>query len=111
MDLKNSPARYAETVGVPGLDLGPIRESAAWLLEGHVDYEFRTTVVREFHCAEDFLAMAEWIAGAERYFLQSFVDRETVLRPGLTAWGREDLERFADLVRPRVPSVQLRGVE
>ena len=46
MDIKNSPARYAETVGVPGLDLGPVRESAAWLLEGGVDYEFRTTVVR-----------------------------------------------------------------
>ncbi len=42
MDIKNSPARYAETAGVPGLDLGPIRESAAWLLEGRVDYEFRT---------------------------------------------------------------------
>ena len=111
MDLKNSPARYAETVGLPGLDLGPIRESAAWLLEGYVDYEFRTTVVREFHNAEDFLAMADWIAGAKRYFLQSFVDRETVLRPGLTAWGKEDLERFADLVRHKVPSVQLRGVE
>ena len=111
MDLKNSPDRYAETAGVPGLDLGPVRESAAWLLEGHVDYEFRTTVVRQFHEAEDFLAMSEWIAGAEQYFLQSFVDRESVLRPGLTPWGREDLERFADLVRPKVPSVRLRGAE
>ena len=111
MDLKNSPDRYAETAGVPGLDLDPVRESAAWLLEGHVDYEFRTTVVRQFHEAEDFLAMSEWIAGAEQYFLQSFVDRESVLRPGLTPWGREDLERFADLVRPKVPSVRLRGAE
>ena len=111
MDLKNSPGRYAETVGVPGLDLGPIRESVTWLLEGHVDYEFRTTVVRQFHNSEDFLAMAEWIAGAERYFLQSFVGRETVLQPGLTAWGREALDHFAALVRPRVPSVQLRGVD
>lgn len=46
MDIKNSPERYGETAGVPGLDLGPIRESVSWLLEGHVDYEFRTTVVR-----------------------------------------------------------------
>ena len=26
MDVKNSPERYPETVGVPGLDVGPIRE-------------------------------------------------------------------------------------
>ena len=76
-----------------------------------MDYEFRTTVVREFHDGDSFRAIGPWLRGARRYFLQSFVDRETVLRPGLTAWGREDLERFADLVRPRVPSVQLRGVE
>ena len=111
MDLKNSPDRYGETAGVADLDLGPIRESVSWLLEGHAAYEFRTTVVRQLHSAPDFLAMAEWIAGAERYFLQSFVDRESVLCPGLTPWGREELEHFADLVRPRVPSVQLRGVE
>lgn len=45
MDVKNSPERYPETVGVPGLDVGPIRESVGFLLEGLVDYEFRTTVV------------------------------------------------------------------
>lgn len=110
MDVKNSPRRYAETAGVPGLDLGPIRESITFLLEGHMDYEFRTTVVRQFHTAEDFEAIGRWIAGARRYFLQSFVDRDTVLQPGLTAWGREDLERFAAIVRPFVPAVQLRGV-
>ena len=110
MDVKNSPRRYAETAGVPGLDLGPIRESASFLLEGRVDYEFRTTVVQQFHTAEDFEAIGRWITGARRYFLQSFVDRDTVLQPGLTAWGREDLERFAAIVRPFVPAVQLRGV-
>ena len=47
MDVKNSPGRYAETAGVPGLDLRPIRESVAFLLEGTVDYEFRTTVVEQ----------------------------------------------------------------
>ena len=38
---------YPETVGVPGLDLTPVRDSVAWLLEGHVEYEFRTTAVRQ----------------------------------------------------------------
>ena len=110
MDIKNCPARYAETTGIPGLDLAPIRESVIWLLTGKVDYEFRTTVVRQLHSEEDLLAAARWIRGAQRYFLQSFVDRDTVLRPGLHPCAREELEAFAALVRPFVPAVELRGV-
>ena len=110
MDIKNSPERYGETAGVPGLDLGPIRESVSWLLEGHVDYEFRTTVVRQFHDGASFRAIGPWISGARRYFLQAFIDRDTVLRPGLSAWSREEMEGFAALVRPWVPAVELRGI-
>ena len=110
MDIKNCPARYAETTGIPGLDLAPIRESVIWLLTGKVDYEFRTTVVRQLHSEEDLLAAARWIRGAQRYFLQSFVNRDTVLLPGLSAWDKSDLEHTAARIRPLVPSVQLRGV-
>ena len=110
MSIKNSPERYGETAGVPGLDLGPIRESVSWLLEGHVDYEFRTTVVRQFHDSASFRAIGPWISGARRYFLQAFIDRDTVLRPGLSAWSREEMEGFAALVRPWVPAVELRGI-
>ena len=110
MDIKNSPERYAETAGVPGLDLAPIRESVSFLLEGTVDYEFRTTVVREFHDGDSFRAIGPWIAGAKHYFLQSFVDRDTVLMGGLHPCSEEELRVFADLVRPWVPAVTVRGV-
>ena len=110
MDIKNSPERYGETAGVPGLDLAPFRESVSLLLWGTVDYEFRTTVVREFHDADSFRAIGPWIAGARRYFLQSFVDRDSVLQAGLHPWDRETLASFGDLVRPYVEQVELRGV-
>ena len=110
MDIKNSPERYGETAGVPGLDLAPFRESVSLLLRGTVDYEFRTTVVREFHDADSFRAIGPWIAGARRYFLQSFVDRDSVLQAGLHPWDRETLASFGDLVRPYVEQVELRGV-
>lgn len=108
MDIKNSPARYPETAGVSGLDLAPIRESVSWLLEGHVDYEFRTTVVRQFHDAASFAAIGPWIAGARRYYLQTFTPRDTVLRPGLTAWDGETMEKFAAQMRAYVPHVEVR---
>ena len=109
MDIKNSPDRYAETCG--GVDLlGPVKRSAALLMAGAVDYEFRTTVVRQFHDSASFRAIGPWISGARRYFLQAFIDRDTVLRPGLSAWSREEMEGFAALVRPWVPAVELRGI-
>ena len=99
MDIKNSPERYGETAGRSGLDLAPFRESVSFLLSGAVDYEFRTTVVRELHDGDSFRAIGPWLAGARRYYLQSFVDRDTVLRAGLHPWDRESLEAFAGLVR------------
>ena len=111
MDIKNSPDRYPETAGVPGLDVEPYRESAALLLEGRVDYEFRTTVVRELHDEDSFRAIGPWLKGARRYFLQAFVDRDTVLSPGLHPCSQEEMEGFAALVRPFIPQVELRGVD
>jgi len=110
MDIKNSPERYGETAGVKGLDLAPIRESVSFLLSGPVDYEFRTTVVKQLHNEESFRGIGPWIAGAKRYFLQSFVDRESVLKAGLSACTQEELEEFSSIVRPWVTDVFLRGI-
>ena len=85
------------------------RESVSFLLSGAVDYEFRTTVVRELHDGDSFRDIGPWLSGARRYYLQRFVDRDTVLRAGLHPWERESLEGFAALVRPWVEQVELRG--
>ena len=72
MDIKAPPEKYAAVTGVPGLDLAPIRESAAYLMICGIDYEFRTTAVRPLHEPADFASIGEWIKG-----------REGVLHPGL----------------------------
>ena len=46
MDVKNSPEKYALTVGLETLDMEPVEESIRFLLGGTVDYEFRTTVAK-----------------------------------------------------------------
>ena len=79
MDVKNSPKQYGRTVGIEPLDLTPIQESIRFLLSDVVPYEFRTTVVREFHTAGDLVELAKWIHGAEHYYLQSFKDSGDVL--------------------------------
>jgi pyruvate formate lyase activating enzyme len=111
MDVENAPARYAETVGLPAFDLGPVRDSVALLRELAPDYEFRTTAVAELHDDKSFPAIGELIAGARRWFLQPFTDRDSVPFSGLHAPGRADLEHWLGLVRPFVQEAALRGLD
>ena len=111
MDIKNSPERYAETAGMNDIDIGPIRESVSMLLENTIDYEFRTTTVAELHNDDSFEKIGRWINGARRYYLQRFTDRETVPFQGLHSPTEEQMKHWADIVRPYVPAVELRGVD
>ncbi len=102
--------------------LANIKESVRFLMEdtrsntdssafrSDFDFEFRTTVVKQLHSAAAFEEIAGWIAGAPHYFLQSYEDSDGVLTPGLSACTKEELEAFADIVRDRIPAVELRGV-
>lgn len=109
MDVKNSPARYAETCGLDDMDLTPVYRSIDLLRGGSADYEFRTTVTQELHDDASFAAIGPMIEGAKRYFLQPFKDRDTVMFAGFHAPDGEALRRWAELVRPFVSSVELRG--
>ena len=57
MDIKNSPEKYARTSGLDSIDLSLITRSISLLMNSNTDYEFRTTVVKEFHEADDFRKM------------------------------------------------------
>ncbi len=110
MDIKNSPRRYAETIGKERYDLSKVEKSIALLLTGKVDYEFRTTVVAQLHDEESFREIGKWIQGAKRYFLQCFAPRDSVLQPGLDAPSEADIHRYAEIARFYVPETGVRGV-
>ena len=111
MDIKNSPARYAETVGVPGFDVKKIEESLALLRASGVPFELRTTVVAELHDETSIQDIGAWIAGDQKYFLQSFTDSEYVLDHTLSACNKELLEEYRILLMKYVDTVELRGVD
>ena len=69
MDIKAPLEKYAQVSGV-ALDVEPIKESIALLLEGRVEYEFRTTVDRDLLDEEDLLSIGKAIRGARKYYLQ-----------------------------------------
>ena len=110
MDIKNSKQRYCETVGLEELDLCKVEESVDFLKENRIDYEFRTTVVAEYHDDESFEEIGKWIGGAKRYFLQRFEDSEYVLKKGLHSPEEQELTRYRDIAKKYIEQVEIRGV-
>ena len=112
VDIKNSPALYAKTVGLERFDLSGVERTKDYLLSGGVEYEFRTTVVKGLHTKESLIEAAEWIRGAKEYYLQQFKDSGALIDgAGLGAFDAEEMHALAEAVRPVVPAVQLRGVD
>ena len=110
MDLKNSKEKYAQTIGVEAFDIRPVEESVEFLLEGHITYAFRTTVVREFHQKADFEQMGLWIRGARQYYLQQFKDSGGVIRKGLHAYDEKVLNQAQEIMAQYVQKVEIRGI-
>lgn len=110
MDIKNCLPKYPLTVGRRDFDAAAVEESVSLLREGRVDYEFRTTVVREFHTPDDLRAIGSWLEGAPRYFLQTFVDSGGLIADGLHGFTPAEMRELAALVRPYFGSVGVRGI-
>ena len=111
MDIKNSPEKYAMTIGLENYDLSEIEKSKNFLLENHVDYEFRTTIVREFHEPEDLRKIGEWIRGAKHYYLQNFEDHGTCIQAGLGEVDLHTLETMKRIAGEYVEHIEIRGIK
>ena len=110
MDIKNSPEKYAQTAGITQVDMNKINESVELLKSNVVDYEFRTTVMKELHEKEDFERISEWLAGSKRYFLQTYKETELVICPGFSSYSKDELEKFVQIARQTIAQVEIRGV-
>ena len=109
MDIKNSPEKYALTSGVKNWE--KVRESVSFLLQGQIDYEFRTTVTGNLHEKSDFVSIGEWLVGAKRYFLQAFKDSGMILAGNAADFAVSDaqLAEFLAAVKKFVPTAEIRG--
>lgn len=103
MDIKAPLAHYSRSVGA-AVNTDAIQESVAFLREGMVDYEFRTTVVRSQLTPEDIMQIGKEIQGARRYYLQQFNPLKT-LHPSFhtkLAYSRVQLDDMAGALSPYV---------
>lgn len=111
MDIKNSRENYNRSAGVENLDLGKICDSVEYLKSGVVDYEFRTTVVKELNDKKSFYDIAEWLAGAKKYYLQAFKDSGDLITDTLSGLSKAEMEELLPILRKKIVKVEIRGID
>ena len=115
MDIKSCPDRYGEATGRNDIEIINIENSIKLLMEDKVEYEFRTTVVEQLHDSICMLNIGKWINSLvpdkkpATLFLQSFVDRDTVLFSGLSSPNESDMQKYAQILSPFFGKVTIRN--
>ncbi|MEG2014765.1 MAG: anaerobic ribonucleoside-triphosphate reductase activating protein [Clostridia bacterium] len=110
MDIKNSPENYAKIIGFDTFDIAKVKRSVDILLQGKVDYEFRTTLVKQFHTEKDFVSIGKFVVGAKRYFLQKFADSGDCIENNLEEVPKQQATKLKDiLIDSGIADAQLRG--
>ncbi len=109
MDIKNSLNKYSLTSGVAKINIQNILNSIELLKKGKVDYEFRTTIINEFHTLQDIIEIIK-LVGNSKYYLQNFKNSEYVLDKTLTSFTEEKLVLWNEILK-EYPNVYIRGIE
>ena len=114
MDIKAAPSRYQEVSGCKGIDISPYMESAGYIMNCGIEYEFRTTLVKGLHTSYDMEEIGRWITNAKAYVLQSYKESEGVISvlengPGhFSSFSDEELDQLLNTARKHIPSASLR---
>ena len=107
MDIKNSPTKYRETSGMSSDLMGNIKRSIELIKTSGLEYEFRTTIMKEFHTAQDIAEITRMIAPCDRYFLQNIRNNEE--NPNFfTPFSTEEMEKLLDQAKMLIPGAKAR---
>jgi len=112
MDIKNSPCKYQQTVDKKQFDIKAIKHSIEMIKLASVDYEFRTTWIKEYHDDNDIIGIGSLIEGSKRYVLQQyeFSDKQ-IKNETFNYYTLEEMSRFQNefKVQYNVEEVLIRG--
>ncbi|MDO4467198.1 MAG: anaerobic ribonucleoside-triphosphate reductase activating protein [Bacillota bacterium] len=107
MRLQNSMKNYVTNIGMPDFNIENVKKSVSYLLAGHVDYEFRITLVKEFHTIQSVEQMANWIQGAKSVLLYNHENDADSIVSGLHGVEKEELFKMKAIIASKVERVKV----
>lgn len=108
MDIKNDIDNYKKTTGVTNTNI--VMKSIDILLKSDIEYEFRTTIVKELHNEENIINIAKMIKDAKKYYLQKFIDSGDIVSNNLHPFSDEEMLVIKTKVEKYIPNVEVRGI-
>ena len=75
-----------------------------------IPFEFRTTLVKELHDENDIVKIGQWLNGADKFFLQGFVDSGDIIGKNLSAFSKDETDYLCSILRKYIKSAQIRGL-
>lgn len=108
MDIKNIFNKYNITSGKK-INLDNIKKSIEILKASKIDYEFRTTIIKEMHSLDDIISICKLVGNA-KYYLQNFEDSENVIDHSLHGFSREELLFIDKYLKDLFPNVEIRAL-
>lgn len=108
MDIKNIFNKYNITAGKK-INLDNIKKSIEILKASKIDYEFRTTIIKEMHSLDDIVSICKLVGNA-KYYLQNFEDSEFVIDHSLHGFSREELLFIDKYLKDVFPNVEIRAL-
>ena len=90
MDIKNIYSKYDITSGVK-VNIDNIKKSISIIENSGIDYEFRTTIVKEFHSTQDIKEILSYISSNSNYYIQNFKNSNDVFNRNLSSFSEKEL--------------------
>lgn len=111
MDIKSSASNYNIVCGINNFDISNILESIDIIKKSSIPYEFRTTVIKEYHNSDIIEEIGKLLLGAEKYYLQCFLDSEFVPNHDLSSPDKEELITYRNQLLKYITRVEIRGID
>ena len=110
MDIKSSYKNYCKVAGISNnLLIDKVKESVELLKKSGIDYEFRTTLVKELHDIDDIYGIGEIVKGAKRFYFQKFIDHGYCIEDNFHEVEIDAANKYLEIIKKYCENANLRG--
>ena len=110
MDVKSGISNYRDVIGVNNNALvNNVLTSIELIKKSNIDYEFRTTLVKEFHGEKEVEEIGNLIKGAKHFFFQKFVNHGSCIKDNYHEVNINMANKYLDIIRKYCINANLRG--